>query len=1020
GEKTPNQVYKYLDISYKELKSFPKGKDEEEITIGDTEKHTFLSYVHEKLAPGFYFEIGVQKGKSLRLARCPAIGIDPMPQISTALSGSAKLLALTSDEFFQGNPENYIKKVVDLAFIDGMHLFEFVLRDFINVEKICSKHSVILIDDVFPGHPAQAERERKTRNWTGDVWKIFIVLQKFRPDLTLIPVNVSPTGILIITNLNSDDCILQDNYESIVKEYSLDMQPPKDIINRRHALPSHHKSIENILREINRRRVKNKTKNFSGLKNIFNKEETKHNSIKKTQKIHEKIAVYTAISGCCDKLNDSQFITPDVDYICFTDNPHLRSKVWDIRPLPENKLDNNRKAKFPKILPHRLFPDHQLSLWVDGNICLKSDLRPLIISSLEESCMALFRHPENRESVDSELQSCIKMNKDDPETLKKQIQIYKSEGLLTNQAPPTCMIILRRHHDHNVKLAMEFWWEQILKYSCRDQISFPYIAWKHDLKYKIIDDYVRDNNYIKWNKHNIKADNETIKDKYKKSDAIILSLPGSGVYEISDLLKLQLIAQHHNIYFSNNYYDLYQDCPGQPVMIYPELLSQKPLIVLQRDLQGAHQLYFEEKNKQDHLHFSDYDEFVTSDIYGMQRFSNFFKTILSFYNEHPGPKLLIDCDDLCSNTSLACNKIKQFFSEVKRDVTPDINAINNGNTKIQGHLAVTNCDAEKNDIFIAAEQAMNQKKWQVAVTLWKNLFARYKDQVPPESYVLYSMAHRFQGNPAQAEAVIIQGIKKFPEDIKIHAEYAQVAKARGNFDLAAKHLKISKMLNQSQPDKDPIVVVDTDKIDSFSYSDPQGVAVIMPCIDTELGLKTADILQRRAGMPCKIIIANDTLRQGFIKTANEVFGRLDVKYVVYLAQDVFPGRDWLALSYESLEKTGKGLLAFNDGKWHGKTASFGLVRTEWVKSLYKNNLFYNAYVSTGADAELSAIAIAQNLYIYNSSCLLIEIDYLKDVKGYGNIKDRNLFKKRLANCFDSRTSKESLLSIANEYAVSFL
>ena len=41
-------------------------------------------------------------------------------------------------------------KTLDLAFIDGMHHFEFALRDFINVEKYCSADSIILIHDVYP------------------------------------------------------------------------------------------------------------------------------------------------------------------------------------------------------------------------------------------------------------------------------------------------------------------------------------------------------------------------------------------------------------------------------------------------------------------------------------------------------------------------------------------------------------------------------------------------------------------------------------------------------------------------------------------------------------------------------------------------------------------------------------------------------------------------------------------------------------------------------------------------------
>lgn len=393
-----------------------------------------------------------------------------------------------------------------------------------------------------------------------------------------------------------------------------------------------------------------------------------------------------------------------------------------------------------------------------------------------------------------------------------------------------------------------------------------------------------------------------------------------------------------------------------------------------------------------------------------------YKKIISIYND---PK---DYTKKKQDIQKMHFKTTKEMSDEYLDVYSDLVEANLKNSEwtqqVKGHKIYSNDNIlSLDEAILLAENAMNQKAWDKAISLWQNFFATYKEQTPPESYVLYSMAHRFQGNPDQAEAVIIQGVKKFPEDIKIHAEYAQVAKARGNLKLAEKHLKISEMLNQSQPDHNPIVIIDMDKIDSFSHSDPEGVAVIMPCIDTELGLKTADILQRRAGMPCKIIIANDTLRQGFIKTANEVFKRLDVKYVVYLAQDAFPGRDWLALAYKSLEKTGKGLLAFNDGKWMGNLASFGMVRKNWIAQFYDNLLFHDEYITHSADNELSTIAKATNNYDYNPNSTLIEVDYEKDTKGFGNNNDRQNFINRCKSGFQNRIDLNIVRLIVKDYNI---
>ncbi len=142
------------------------------------------------MQPNNYLEIGVQTGKSLALASCPAIGVDPMPQIKSPLGPHAQLVRATSDEFFESRASKMISAPLELVFIDGMHLFEYAFRDFINIEKYAEAHTVVVIDDIFPGHPAQAERDRHTRAWTGDVWKLLVTLQQHRADLNLLMLDV--------------------------------------------------------------------------------------------------------------------------------------------------------------------------------------------------------------------------------------------------------------------------------------------------------------------------------------------------------------------------------------------------------------------------------------------------------------------------------------------------------------------------------------------------------------------------------------------------------------------------------------------------------------------------------------------------------------------------------------------------------------------------------------------------------------------------------------------------------------
>ncbi|HJV12360.1 MAG TPA: class I SAM-dependent methyltransferase, partial [Propionibacteriaceae bacterium] len=101
---------------------------------------------------------------------------------------------------------------VDLAFIDGMHLSDFALRDFINIEPFMADTGVVVLDDVLPRNGLEAARDRKTEPWTGDVYKVVEILRRRRPNLVVLLVNTAPTGTAIIVGVDPASTILKDVY----------------------------------------------------------------------------------------------------------------------------------------------------------------------------------------------------------------------------------------------------------------------------------------------------------------------------------------------------------------------------------------------------------------------------------------------------------------------------------------------------------------------------------------------------------------------------------------------------------------------------------------------------------------------------------------------------------------------------------------------------------------------------------------------------------------------------------------
>lgn len=95
---------------------------------------------------------------------------------------------------------------LSFSFLDGMHLFEFLLRDFIAAEKASGPNGVIAMHDCCPFSHEMTTRDLDNLPqgggaWTGDVWKLIPILREYRPDLKLTVLNAAPTGLVFVSGL---------------------------------------------------------------------------------------------------------------------------------------------------------------------------------------------------------------------------------------------------------------------------------------------------------------------------------------------------------------------------------------------------------------------------------------------------------------------------------------------------------------------------------------------------------------------------------------------------------------------------------------------------------------------------------------------------------------------------------------------------------------------------------------------------------------------------------------------------
>ena len=335
------------------------------------------------------------------------------------------------------------------------------------------------------------------------------------------------------------------------------------------------------------------------LKSNKTDDEIINNEINKIDFSKKKMAVYTAITGGYDDLNVPEVINPDFDYICFTDNANLKSDFWEIRLIKDLDLDNVRKARHFKILPHKYLFDYDYSLWVDGAFKITGDLTDLINKHSPNQRMLCFVH-ELRSSIYDEAQACIDLDKDSPELINSQIDRYISQGYPKNDGLIVSGILFREHNDEQIINAMEDWYSEVIEYSRRDQLSFNYAAWKNDLKYDTCEIFYWKNEYFTHkgthNKKERNIEHETVKNfdvtktqiqknidlmaKFFENPNLELNhalwfVPFFDNIKRSDIDSIFRIAQQFSIKEgTNNIFVLYGD-PVKDLRVYEVELSQE-------------------------------------------------------------------------------------------------------------------------------------------------------------------------------------------------------------------------------------------------------------------------------------------------------------------------------------------------------------------------------------------------------------------------------------------------------------
>jgi len=167
-----------------------------------------------------------------------------------------------------------------------------------------------------------------------------------------------------------------------------------------------------------------------------------------------------------------------VEYVMFTNKCELISdSIWKPIHIPSTPDQARLTARKIKTIINYFLPNSDYWLWIDSNMKLQVDPNLMVEKYLKNHDICAMPHPERNNWFEEA--SIIIQGRDKVENVQRAIDKYYGEGFIPTSLYETGCL-LRRNTDH-IREFNKTWWEEIQTNSIRDQLSFPYSAWKHGL-----------------------------------------------------------------------------------------------------------------------------------------------------------------------------------------------------------------------------------------------------------------------------------------------------------------------------------------------------------------------------------------------------------------------------------------------------------------------------------------------------------------------------------------------------------
>jgi len=208
-----------------------------------------------------------------------------------------------------------------------------------------------------------------------------------------------------------------------------------------------------------------------------------------------RVALITASYGALDPVRDLPDWHDFDDAVCITDTASGIGAGWRVHVDPRDEHPR-LAAKRPKMMPW-LYTDCDAAVWIDASFQITHPkFRRWVDAHLSREDFVVWRHPEGRIDFADEAAVCWDWPKYRDYDMRGQVRRYLADGMPRNWGLFACGTIGWVFTEETRKIGAR-WYGENVRWSVQDQVSLPWVLWRHGTPFGTWQANEYDNPYLR-------------------------------------------------------------------------------------------------------------------------------------------------------------------------------------------------------------------------------------------------------------------------------------------------------------------------------------------------------------------------------------------------------------------------------------------------------------------------------------------------------------------------------------------